>query len=107
MDWSFFQINGLARRFPGLMTLRSVDLSPASWMAVAWSLSLSLSLSDFPCFYLCFCEVWMINRMNFQVPNLPYSNGENHKGLINMLPDIPHAFIFIPRYKKWRFYALI
>ncbi|XP_022943358.1 uncharacterized protein LOC111448145 [Cucurbita moschata] len=30
------KINGLARRFPGLMTLRSVDLSPASWMAVAW-----------------------------------------------------------------------
>ncbi|CAK9316291.1 unnamed protein product [Citrullus colocynthis] len=30
------KINGLARRFPGLMTLRSVDLSPASWMAVSW-----------------------------------------------------------------------
>ncbi|KAK9284354.1 hypothetical protein L1049_023525 [Liquidambar formosana] len=30
------KINGLARRFPGLMSLRSVDLSPASWMAVAW-----------------------------------------------------------------------
>ncbi|XP_058081769.1 uncharacterized protein LOC131229743 [Magnolia sinica] len=30
------KINGLARRFPGLMTLKSVDLSPASWMAVAW-----------------------------------------------------------------------
>ncbi|XP_038900400.1 uncharacterized protein LOC120087632 [Benincasa hispida] len=30
------KINGLARRYPGLMTLRSVDLSPASWMAVAW-----------------------------------------------------------------------
>ncbi|OMO57394.1 hypothetical protein COLO4_35402 [Corchorus olitorius] len=29
-------INGLARRYPGLMSLRSVDLSPASWMAVAW-----------------------------------------------------------------------
>ncbi|XP_015936229.1 uncharacterized protein LOC107462179 [Arachis duranensis] len=26
----------LAQRFPGLMSLRSVDLSPASWMAVAW-----------------------------------------------------------------------
>ncbi|XP_065875299.1 uncharacterized protein [Euphorbia lathyris] len=30
------KINGLARRFPGLMSLRSVDLSPATWMAVAW-----------------------------------------------------------------------
>ncbi|KAF8411188.1 hypothetical protein HHK36_003731 [Tetracentron sinense] len=39
------KINGLARRYPGLMTSKSVDLSPASWMAVAWSLSLSLSLS--------------------------------------------------------------
>jgi len=31
-----FQITGLAERYPGLMSLRSVDLSPASWMAVAW-----------------------------------------------------------------------
>ncbi|KAF8370183.1 hypothetical protein HHK36_031815 [Tetracentron sinense] len=38
------KINGLARRYPGLMTSKSVDLSPASWMAVAWSLSLSLSM---------------------------------------------------------------
>lgn len=30
------KINELARRFPGLTSLRSVDLSPASWMAVAW-----------------------------------------------------------------------
>ncbi|XP_057954320.1 uncharacterized protein LOC131148557 [Malania oleifera] len=30
------KISGLAQRFPGLMSLRSVDLSPASWMAVAW-----------------------------------------------------------------------
>ncbi|CAI0549839.1 unnamed protein product [Linum tenue] len=30
------KINGFARRYPGLMSLRSVDLSPASWMAVAW-----------------------------------------------------------------------
>ncbi|KAG8364676.1 hypothetical protein BUALT_Bualt18G0023300 [Buddleja alternifolia] len=30
------KINCLAQRFPGLMSLRSVDLSPASWMAVAW-----------------------------------------------------------------------
>ncbi|KAJ7981427.1 Protein of unknown function (DUF789) [Quillaja saponaria] len=30
------KINGLARRYPGLMSLRSVDLSPASWMAIAW-----------------------------------------------------------------------
>ncbi|GMY10059.1 hypothetical protein FCV25MIE_05298 [Fagus crenata] len=30
------KINGLAQRSPGLMSLRSVDLSPASWMAVAW-----------------------------------------------------------------------
>ncbi|GMI99680.1 hypothetical protein like AT4G03420 [Hibiscus trionum] len=30
------KINGLCGRFPGLMSLRSVDLSPASWMAVAW-----------------------------------------------------------------------
>lgn len=31
-----FQISELAQRYPGLMSLRSVDLSPASWMAVAW-----------------------------------------------------------------------
>ncbi|KAE9593022.1 hypothetical protein Lal_00028929 [Lupinus albus] len=30
------KINGLAERYPGLMSLRSVDLSPATWMAVAW-----------------------------------------------------------------------
>ncbi|KAK7342232.1 hypothetical protein VNO80_25176 [Phaseolus coccineus] len=30
------KISGLAERYPGLMSLRSVDLSPASWMAVAW-----------------------------------------------------------------------
>ncbi|XP_055808504.1 uncharacterized protein LOC129877053 [Solanum dulcamara] len=30
------KINGFAKRYPGLMSLRSVDLSPASWMAVAW-----------------------------------------------------------------------
>lgn len=30
------KIAGLAQRYPGLMSLRSVDLSPASWMAVAW-----------------------------------------------------------------------
>nr|KJB50078.1 hypothetical protein B456_008G152800 [Gossypium raimondii]KJB50079.1 hypothetical protein B456_008G152800 [Gossypium raimondii]KJB50080.1 hypothetical protein B456_008G152800 [Gossypium raimondii] len=40
------KINGLSGRYPGLMSLRSVDLSPASWMAVAWSLSSSLSLSN-------------------------------------------------------------
>lgn len=26
----------LSKKYPGLMSLRSVDLSPASWMAVAW-----------------------------------------------------------------------
>ncbi|KAG8386888.1 hypothetical protein BUALT_Bualt03G0195700 [Buddleja alternifolia] len=30
------KISSLAQRYPGLMSLRSVDLSPASWMAVAW-----------------------------------------------------------------------
>ncbi|XP_009630004.1 uncharacterized protein LOC107780691 [Nicotiana tabacum] len=30
------KISGLAERYPGLMSLRSVDLSPASWMSVAW-----------------------------------------------------------------------
>ncbi|CAN4103345.1 unnamed protein product [Withania somnifera] len=30
------KIGGFAERFPGLMSLRSVDLSPASWMSVAW-----------------------------------------------------------------------
>ncbi|KAL0697852.1 hypothetical protein Bca4012_053974 [Brassica carinata] len=30
------KINELAEKYPGLMTLRSVDLSPASWMAIAW-----------------------------------------------------------------------
>ncbi|GER26308.1 hypothetical protein STAS_01948 [Striga asiatica] len=30
------KISSLAERYPGLMSLRSVDLSPASWMAVAW-----------------------------------------------------------------------
>lgn len=37
-----FKINGFARRFPGLMSLKSVDLSPASWMAVAWCVSPTL-----------------------------------------------------------------
>ncbi|KAG6420460.1 hypothetical protein SASPL_116989 [Salvia splendens] len=30
------KISSLAQRHPGLLSLRSVDLSPASWMAVAW-----------------------------------------------------------------------
>ncbi|KAL1821679.1 hypothetical protein ACET3Z_016548 [Daucus carota] len=30
------KINALSQKYPGLMSLRSVDLSPASWMAVAW-----------------------------------------------------------------------
>ncbi|KAH9290032.1 hypothetical protein KI387_034149, partial [Taxus chinensis] len=30
------KINDFARGYPELMSLRSVDLSPASWMAVAW-----------------------------------------------------------------------
>ncbi|CAD5317071.1 unnamed protein product [Arabidopsis thaliana] len=30
------QINVLVEKYPGIMTLRSVDMSPASWMAVAW-----------------------------------------------------------------------
>ncbi|XAR68031.1 hypothetical protein NMG60_11003017 [Bertholletia excelsa] len=30
------KISGLAQKYPGLMSLRSVDLSPASWMAVSW-----------------------------------------------------------------------
>ncbi|KAL8461259.1 hypothetical protein ACS0TY_032652 [Phlomoides rotata] len=30
------KISSLAQRYPGLKSLRSVDLSPASWMAVAW-----------------------------------------------------------------------
>ncbi|KAJ6673096.1 T15D22.8 [Salix viminalis] len=30
------KITELARNNPGLMTLKNVDLSPASWMAVAW-----------------------------------------------------------------------
>lgn len=47
-----FQINGLARRFPGLMTLRSVDLSPASWMAVSWYYSTLFSLFVEYCFFV-------------------------------------------------------
>ncbi|KAK6785096.1 hypothetical protein RDI58_018551 [Solanum bulbocastanum] len=30
------KISGFAERYPGLMSLRCVDLSPASWMSVAW-----------------------------------------------------------------------
>ncbi|CAK9164357.1 unnamed protein product [Ilex paraguariensis] len=30
------KINELAQNYPGLMTLKNVDLSPASWLAVAW-----------------------------------------------------------------------
>ncbi|KAL1224070.1 hypothetical protein V5N11_031219 [Cardamine amara subsp. amara] len=30
------KVNELAEKYPGLSTLRSVDLSPASWMAIAW-----------------------------------------------------------------------
>ncbi|CAN6463320.1 unnamed protein product [Victoria cruziana] len=30
------KINELAEVFPGLMSLKSIELSPASWMAVAW-----------------------------------------------------------------------
>lgn len=36
--WRCFlsQISELAKSHPALMTLKSVDVSPASWMAVAW-----------------------------------------------------------------------
>lgn len=37
-----FQIKELGERHAGLWSLRSVDLSPASWMAVAWSAFSSL-----------------------------------------------------------------
>ncbi|XP_073156608.1 uncharacterized protein [Henckelia pumila] len=30
------KVNSFSQRYPGLTTCRSVDLSPASWMAVAW-----------------------------------------------------------------------
>ncbi|CAH1424086.1 unnamed protein product [Lactuca virosa] len=30
------KVCALSKRYPGLMSLRSVDLSPATWMAVAW-----------------------------------------------------------------------
>lgn len=30
------KVSALSKRYPGLMSLRSVDLSPATWMAVAW-----------------------------------------------------------------------
>ncbi|XP_076898224.1 uncharacterized protein LOC143551735 [Bidens hawaiensis] len=30
------KVCSLSKKYPGLMSLRSVDLSPASWMAVAW-----------------------------------------------------------------------
>ncbi|KAF8048992.1 hypothetical protein N665_2334s0003 [Sinapis alba] len=30
------KVNELVEKYQGLMTLRSVDLSPASWMAIAW-----------------------------------------------------------------------
>ncbi|KAH9329381.1 hypothetical protein KI387_001489, partial [Taxus chinensis] len=30
------KVNQLAREFPELMSLKSIDLSPASWMSVAW-----------------------------------------------------------------------
>ncbi|XP_072995367.1 uncharacterized protein [Typha latifolia] len=32
----FDKVNELARGYPGLTTLKSVELSPASWMSVAW-----------------------------------------------------------------------
>lgn len=31
-----YQIDELAREYPGLISLSSVDLSPASWMSIAW-----------------------------------------------------------------------
>ncbi|KAL6536954.1 hypothetical protein OROHE_012538 [Orobanche hederae] len=34
------KISSLAQRYPGLLSLRSVDLSPASWMAVACNINL-------------------------------------------------------------------
>lgn len=38
----YFQIKELGERHAGLRSLRSIDLSPASWMAVAWSAFSSL-----------------------------------------------------------------
>ncbi|KAF6154515.1 hypothetical protein GIB67_028407 [Kingdonia uniflora] len=38
------KINSLAQRYPKLMSLKSVHLSPASWMAVSWYISFSLAI---------------------------------------------------------------
>ncbi|XP_019055849.1 PREDICTED: uncharacterized protein LOC104612549 isoform X2 [Nelumbo nucifera] len=62
------KINELAQKFPRLISLRSIDLSPASWMAVAWL-----------------------------VPNISHSYRENCKGLVCLFSYFPHAFIFFPR----------
>ncbi|MBA0758830.1 hypothetical protein Gotri_021794, partial [Gossypium trilobum] len=40
------KINGLSRRYPGLMSLRSIDLSPASWMAVSCDILYSWSILE-------------------------------------------------------------
>ena len=34
--WMFDQINELADTYPALMTLKSTDICPDSWVAVAW-----------------------------------------------------------------------
>lgn len=35
-----------------------------------------------------------------QVPNISYSHGKDHKGLVHLLPHIPHPFLFISRYSS-------
>ncbi|KAJ9549169.1 hypothetical protein OSB04_021712 [Centaurea solstitialis] len=65
----------LSKKYPGLMSLRSVDLSAASWMAVAWYVSI--------------------------VPNISYSHGKDDKRFVHMFSDIPYPVIIISRYKRY------
>ncbi|XP_075488820.1 uncharacterized protein LOC142527775 [Primulina tabacum] len=76
----------LAQRYPGLMSLRSVDLSPASWMAVAWypiyHIPTGRTLKDFQ---TCFLTYHTISSF-FQDFEDVFENKTNQKGETMSLP---------------------
>ncbi|CAA2998899.1 Hypothetical predicted protein [Olea europaea subsp. europaea] len=94
------KMSALAERYPRLLTLRSSDLSPASWMAVAWFAS--RSFSSIGTYNITFSSlVWSLNSLMMsviQVSDLSHSNGQNLQGLEHRLSHIPHPFFFFSRH---------
>ncbi|KZV25868.1 hypothetical protein F511_31661 [Dorcoceras hygrometricum] len=73
-------VNSFSQRYPGLTTYRSVDLSPASWMAVAWypiyHIPMGRTIKDFQ---TCFLTYHTLSS-SFQDTELESNSIENFEG---------------------------